>query len=70
MTKAEKRCGRTNHMWSLNQRISRLVFVNPNISVLKYGLDMEIEAVKKAFKCMKGKQKDIKLSDCEVFKAL
>lgn len=32
-------------MLSLNQNISGLTFVNPNIPALKYDCDMEIDAV-------------------------
>ena len=51
----------------LNQRISGLVFVNPNIPAQKYGRDMEIEAVSNSFEFMKGKRKGIKLSECGLF---
>ena len=46
MTKVEKGDGGTVNIWSLNQKISGRVFVKPNITAVKYGRDMEIEAVK------------------------
>ena len=54
-------------MWSLNHKISGLVFVEPNIPALKYGRDMEIEAANTFTEFIKGKHKDIKLSDCGLF---
>ena len=33
------------NLWALNQKISGLTFVNPNIPSLKYGRDMEPEAI-------------------------
>ena len=44
LIKVEKGWGGKINMSSLNQKISGLVFVKPNIPVLKYGKDMEIEA--------------------------
>ena len=44
MTKVEKGGGGTVNMWSLNQKISGLVFVKRNIPALKHGSDTEIEA--------------------------
>ena len=45
MTKVEKGDGGTVNIWSLNQKISGPVFVKPNITAVKYGRDMKIEAV-------------------------
>ena len=66
-TKVEKGGGGTVNMWSLIQKISGLVFVKPNIPALKYGRDMEIEAANTFIVFIKGKHKDIKLSDCGLF---
>ena len=63
MIKVEKCGGGTGNMWSLNQRISGLVFVKPNIPALKYGRDMEIEASKIFIEFIKGKHTAIQLSD-------
>ena len=41
MTKVKKGGGDTVNMWSLNQKISGLVFIKPNFPALKYGRDME-----------------------------
>ena len=54
-------------MWSLNQKISGLVLVKPNISALEYGRDKEIEATNTLIEFIKGKHTDIKLSDCGLF---
>ena len=43
MTYIKKGGSGTVNMWSLNQKISGLVFVKPNIPALKYGRDTEIE---------------------------
>ena len=67
MTKVGKGGGGTINMWSLNQKISGLVFAKPNIPTLKYGTDMEIETVNTFIEFIKGKHKDIKLSDCGLF---
>ena len=44
MTKIEKVCGGAVNMLTLNQKISGLVFAKPNITSLKYGRNMGIEA--------------------------
>ena len=44
MTKVEVDGFGTVKMWSLNQKISILVFLKPNIPALRYGRDMEIES--------------------------
>ena len=66
MTKVGKGSGGTVNMWFLNQKISGLVFVKPNIPALKYGRDMEIEVANTFNEFINGKHKDIKLSDCEM----
>ena len=45
MKKVRKGGGGVVNIWSLKENISRMTFVNPNIPVLKYGRNMEIEAV-------------------------
>ena len=67
MIKVEKGDGGTVNMWSLNKKISGLVFVQQNIPLLKYGRDMEIEAENSFIEFIKGKHKDIKLSYCGLF---
>ena len=68
MTKAvEKGGGGKVNMWSLNQKISGLVFVRPNIPALKYGRDMEIEVANTFTEFIKRKHTDIKLSDYGLF---
>ena len=55
MTKVEKGGGGTVNMWSLNQKMSGLVFVKSNILAQKYGRDMEIEAANTFIEFIKGK---------------
>ena len=67
MTKVEKVGVRTINIWYLNQTISGLVFVKPNIPALKYGRDMKIDTAITFIAFLKGKHKDIKLSECGLF---
>ena len=67
MPKVEKDGGSTVSMWSLNQKISGMVFVKPYIPALKYGRDIEIEAANTFIEFIKGKHTGIKLSDCGLF---
>ena len=39
----------TGSLWELFQKVSGLVFVNPNIPALKYGRSMEENAVNEFF---------------------
>ena len=55
MTKVEKGGGGTVNMWSLNQKMSGLVFVKSNILAQKYGRDTEIEAANTFIEFIKGK---------------
>ena len=64
MTKVEKGGGGTVSMWSLNQKMSGLVFVKPNILALEYGRDIEIETANTFIKFIKVKHTDIKQGDC------
>ena len=45
MKKVRKGGGGVVNIWSLKEKTSGMIFVNPNIPALKYGKDMEIEAV-------------------------
>ena len=67
MTKVEKGDVATVNLWSLNQKILRLVFAKPNLPALKYGRDMEIETANTFIEFIKGKHTDIKLSNCGLF---
>ena len=67
MTKVERAGGGTINMWSLNQKISGLVFLKANIPGLKHGRDMEIEAANTFIEFIKAKYKYIKLSFCGLF---
>jgi len=55
------------NMWSLNQKISGLAFVNPNIPALKYGRTMEEEAVNSFNHFMRKSHKDFKAVECGLF---
>ena len=54
-------------MWQLHQKISGLVFVNPNIPALKYGRVMEENAVNCLSDIMKSKHKDFKIHECGLY---
>ena len=55
-------------MWSLNQKISGLVFIKPNFPALKYGRDMENRGSKYFHtEFIEEKYKDIKLSESGLF---
>ena len=60
MTEVEISGGGTIDMWTLNQKISGLVFIKPNIPALKYDREMET----KVANTFKGNHKIIKLSNC------
>jgi len=67
MNKLEKGGGVHINMWSLNQKISGLTFVNPNIPALKYGRDMEIDAVNTFTGLMKKTHKNFATSECGLY---
>ena len=67
ITKVKKGGGGAINMWSLNQKISGLFFFMPNIPAMKYDRNMVIEAANTFVEFIKGKHKDIKLSDCGLF---
>ena len=54
-------------MWSLHQKVSGLVFVNPDIPALKYGQVMEDNAVNGFFDFMKKKHKNFPLHECGLY---
>ena len=54
-------------MWSLNQKLSGLIFVKPYILALKYVRGMEIEAMSTFIEFIKRKHTEIKLSDGGLF---
>ena len=55
------------NLWSLNQKIAGLTFVNPNVPALKYGRTMEEEAVNTFANIMKKTHKDFKAEECGLF---
>ena len=57
----------TLNLWNLFQKISGMVFVNPNIPALKYGRDMESFALEKFVSLVKLKHKNIKVQECGLF---
>ena len=54
-------------MWSLCQNISVLSFTKPDLSALKYGRTMKMEAANKLFELMKKKHKKLVISECSLF---
>ena len=54
-------------MWPLHQKISGLVFVNPNIPALKYGRTMENDAANCFFDFMKNKHKNFQMHECGLY---
>ena len=52
------------NIWSLKEKIAGMTFVNPNISVLKYGGDMEIEAVSSFAEYITNYHQDCIVSEC------
>lgn len=67
MDKVIKGGGGYVNMWSLNQKVSGLAFVNPDIPALKYGRTMEIEAVNMFCDVMKKRHKDFRSEKCGLF---
>ena len=64
MKKVRKGGGGVVNIWSLKEKNSRMTFVNPNIQTLKYGRDMEIEAVSTFAEYIKNYQQDCSISEC------
>ena len=67
MDKVMKGGGGYLNMWSLNQNVSGLLFVNPDIPALKYGRSMEENAVNNFYEIMKLKHIDLKLHECGLY---
>ena len=55
------------NIWSLCQNISRLFFINPDVTALKYGGTMEMKAENECFELMKKKQKNLVIWECSLF---
>lgn len=62
-----KNNGTSVNLWQLFQKVSGLVFLNPNIPALKYGRTMEVNAVNNFFEVESLNHKDLKISDCGLF---
>jgi hypothetical protein len=52
---------------SLNQKVSGLCFVNPDIPALKYGRIMEVEAINCFYEIMRTKHRNLKIQECGLF---
>ena len=63
MKKVRKGAEGAVNIWSLKEKISGMTFVNPNISALKYGRDMEIEAVNTFAEYIKNYHQDCIISE-------
>ena len=59
-------CGNVN-LWQVFQKISGLVFVNPNIPALKYGRSMETNAANEFYEQLSESHKNLKVSECGLF---
>ena len=59
--------GNNENLWQLFQKISGLVFVNPNIPDLKYGREMEVNAVNKFKFILSETHKNVKIVDCGLY---
>ena len=55
------------NLWQLFQKISGLVFSNPNIPALKYVRYIEENSVNEFFNIKSKEHKDFKLPDCDLF---
>ena len=64
MEKVRKGGGGAVNIWSLKQKISGMTFVNPNIPALKYGRDMETEAVNTSAEYVTNYHQDCVISEC------
>ena len=64
MKKIRKRGGGVVNIWSLKEKLSGMTFVNPNIPALKYGRDMEIEAVNTFAEYIANYHQDCISSEC------
>ena len=67
MEKFVKGGGGYVNMWSLCQKISDLISINPNIPTLMYGRDMEQHASNAFFEIFKCSHKKPRLSNCGLF---
>ena len=66
MTKLSKASGSVD-MWPLHQKISGMIFVNPNIPALKYGRVMEENAVNCFYDIMRKKHKNFQVHECGLY---
>ena len=55
------------NMWSLCQKISGLISINPNIPGRQYGRDMEQHAFKAFFEIFKCNRRNLRLCNCGLF---
>ena len=67
MTKFTESDGSSTNLWSLFKKVSGMTFVNPNIPALKYGREMEINAVNEFQKMHAISHKNIKVEECGLF---
>ena len=69
LTKMKKvsQCSVSVDMWPLHQKISGMVFVNPNIPALKYGRVMEEDAVNCFYNLTRKKHKNLEIHECGLY---
>ena len=63
MSKVRKGGGGVVNIWPFKEKFSGMTFVNPNIPALKYGRDMEIEAVNTYAEYIKNYHQDCIISE-------
>ena len=64
MKKVRKGGGGVVNIWSFKEKNSGMIFVSPNIPALKYGEDMEIEAVNTFVEYIKNYNQACIISEC------
>ena len=67
LNKIEKGGGGYVDMFKLNQNVSGLTYINPNIPALKYGRCMEDHAANSFYEDIKLKHKNAKLNECGLY---
>ena len=67
MKRLNKNDGSFVNLWQVFQKISGLVFINPNIPALKYGRTMEINAVNNFFDIQSKCHRNLLILECGLF---
>ena len=67
MKKVKQGGGGYINMFQLNQNVSGLTYIDPNLPSLKYGREMEDEAAETFLRAMKSQHKNLKLNKCGLY---